>query len=203
MCFHSRQISNPETLEKRFDAKFSDHDYTGKDRFIGFSYPKTPVITNLNEHSIDLYNWGLIPFWAKDDSIRKNTLNARIETLSEKPSFRNSIKNRCLILVDGFYEWQWKDPKGKEKQQYLITLDKDEPFAFAGIYSDWVNKETGEVLKTYSIITTEANELMAEIHNNKKRMPVILTSENEKLWLHGTDVNEFFKPQIELKAYPI
>lgn len=203
MCFHSRQISKPETLEQRFDAKFTESNYEGKDRFIGFSYPQTPVITNVNEHTIDLYHWGLIPFWAKDDSIRKNTLNARIETLSEKSSFRNSIKNRCLILVDGFYEWQWKDPKGKEKQQYLITLDKDEPFAFAGIYSDWVNKETGEVIKTYSIITTEANELMAEIHNNKKRMPVILTPENEKLWLHGNDVKEFFKPQVDLKAYAI
>ena len=92
------------------------------------------------------------------------------------------------------------DPKGKEKQQYLITLPNEEPFAFGGIYSEWTDKNTGELLNTYSIVTTEANELMAEIHNNKKRMPVILTPETEKFWLAGNEIMSFAKPEVELKA---
>jgi putative SOS response-associated peptidase YedK len=75
----------------------------------------------------------LIPAWAKDKTIQQYTLNAKIETLNEKPSFKNNIKNRCLVIADGYYEWQWLDPKGKNKQKYLITLTSEEPFAFAGI----------------------------------------------------------------------
>ena len=134
---------------------------------------------------------GLIPFWAKDDSIKQYTLNAKIETLNEKPAFKNSVKNRCLVIADGFYEWKWLDEKGRKKQKYLITLPDSDLFAFAGIWSEWQNKSTGEIINSYSIITTEANELMAEIHNSKKRMPVILTKKNEKDWLGGEEINDF------------
>lgn len=132
--------------------------------------------------------WGLIPFWAKDNSIRKNTLNARFETLREKASFRSSLNNRCLVLSDGFYEWQWLDEKGKKKQKYLITRPNEEAFAFAGLYNDWIDKSTGEIVKTYTIITTKANELMANIHNTKKRMPFILSPEIEEAWLMGEEL---------------
>ena len=203
MCFYSRLTKDTQTLEKRFEARFETDEPFQSDRYVGFTFPKTPVITNTNEHLIQFYNWGLIPFWAKDKTIAANTLNARIETITEKPSFRNSVKNRCLILSDGFYEWQWLDPKGKLKQQYLITLPNEEPFAFAGIYSEWTDKNAGEQLNTYSIVTTEANKLMAEIHNNKKRMPVILTPETEKLWLAGNEIMAFAKPEVELKAVGI
>lgn len=203
MCFHSKQSKDAQSLEKRFSAKVEPDASISSDRYNGFTYPKTPVITNLKPQSIQLLNWGLIPFWAKDNTIRANTLNARIETIEEKPSFKSNVKNRCLILSDGFFEWQWLDEKGKKKQQYLITLPSDEPFAFAGIFSEWTDKTTGEILNTYSIVTTEANPLMAEIHNTKKRMPVILTPSNENLWLNGNAIIEFVKPDIELLATAI
>jgi putative SOS response-associated peptidase YedK len=96
-----------------------------------------------------MFHWGLIPAWAKDNSIRKNTLNAKIETISEKPSYRNSANNSCLILTDGFYEWQWLDDKGKNKQKYLFTLPNNETFEFAGLWNEWVDKSKGEIFKTY------------------------------------------------------
>ena len=202
MCFHSKQGKDAQTLEKRFKAKLKSNDLlVTADRFNGFTFPKTPVINNQNKQEIQLFNWGLIPSWAKDESFRASTLNARIETITELPSFKNHVKNRCLILVDGFYEWKWLDEKGKEKQQYLISLPNDEPFAFAGIYSEWTNKNTGELIQTYSIITTEANPLMAEIHNTKKRMPIILTPQNENDWLNENINPQIFKPcNIHLKA---
>jgi putative SOS response-associated peptidase YedK len=203
MCFHSKQSKDAQTLEKRFKGKFKTEGYVPADRYNGFTFPKTPVITNSKPDTIDLYSWGLMPSWSKDQKFRVNTLNARIETLAEKPSFKNCIVNRCLILVDGFFEWKWLDEKGKNKQQYQIGLPNEEPFAFAGIYSQWADKTTGEVLDTYSIITTEANELMAEIHNTKKRMPVILTHDNERDWLNGEDYLSFSKPIIDLIATPI
>lgn len=205
MCFHSKQGKDAQTLEKRFKAKLKSNDLLlTSDRFNGFTFPKTPVINNKNIHEIQLFNWGLIPTWAKDESFRASTLNARIETVTELPSFKNNINNRCLILADGFYEWKWLDEKGKEKQQYLISLPNDEPFAFAGIYSEWTNKNTGELLQTYAMITTEANPLMAEIHNTKKRMPVILTPQNENDWLNETiNLLAFKVCNINLKANAI
>ena len=200
MCFHSKQSKDAQTLENRFKAKVKKNILFQSDYFNGFTYPKTPIISNINPTEIDNYNWGLIPSWAKDKSIQQFTLNAKIETLNEKPSFKNNIKNRCLVIVDGYFEWQWLDPKGKNKQKYLITLTSEEPFAFAGIWSEWIDINTGELIKTYSIITTEANDLMAEIHNNKKRMPIILNNDNELLWLNGEDYNLFKKPEINLSA---
>jgi putative SOS response-associated peptidase YedK len=84
------------------------------------------------------------------------------------PSFRDAVKNRCLIIADGFFEWKWLDKAGKEKQQYQISLPSNELFAFAGIYSTWTDKTTGEMINTYAIVTTEADSFMAEIHNIKK-----------------------------------
>ncbi len=183
MCFHAKLSKKAQTLQNRFKAKFENIDIVLPEVYNAFQYPKSPVITNIEREKIQLFNWGLIPYWAKDDGIKKMTLNARIETINEKPAFRNSVKNRCMILADGFYEWQWLDAKGKNKQKYLITLADEEAFAFAGLWSEWVDKSTGELLKTYTILTTEANELMSSIHNSKKRMPVILTKEAENTWL--------------------
>jgi putative SOS response-associated peptidase YedK len=128
-------------------------------------------------------HWGLLPHWAKDKEIRKNTLNARIETIAEKPSFRQVVHQRCLVLVDGFYEWQWLDPAGKLKQKYEIGLPNHEAFALGGLWSQWTDKETGELLTTYAILTTEAKGLMAEIHNSKHRMPLIIAPGQENAWL--------------------
>ncbi len=204
MCYYSKQTTDAQTLENRFNLLPIGDLPINSDRFNGFTNPLTPIITNTKKKNIQLYSWGLIPSWAKDESFRKNTLNARIESLEEKPSYRNYIKNRCLIVVDGFYEWKWLDPAGKDKLQYLITLPNEELFAFAGIYSSWTNKLTGEVINTYSMVTTAANELMAEVHNTKKRMPVILTKENEQDWLNpNVDYRLFSKCEIDLKAEPM
>lgn len=185
MCFHSKLSKTAQELQNRFKAKFENEALFTPTVYNGFQFPKTPVITNKRPDKIQFFSWGLIPFWAKDDSIKKNTLNARIETIHEKPSFRNSVNNRCLILADGFYEWQWLDEKGKQKQKYELTLPDNELFAFAGLYSEWVNKSTGEKINTYTILTTEANELMSKVHNTKKRMPIIVSADNEMNWLNG------------------
>jgi putative SOS response-associated peptidase YedK len=185
MCFHSQQSKSAQELKHRFKAKFEDEEEYRPEVYNGFRFPKTPVITRSDVGNIQLFNWGLIPHWAKDDSIRKSTLNARIETIHEKPSFRNVVHNRCLVLADGFYEWKWLDDAGKKKQKYLITMPDNDAFAFAGLYSHWTDRNTGEIISTYTILTTEAIGLMREIHNSKKRMPVILDRANEQLWLSG------------------
>lgn len=156
MCFHSKQSKSAQEVQNRFNAKIKDETIFEPAIYNGFQFPKTPVITNNKPNEIQLFNWGLIPFWAKDNSIRKNTLNAKMETIHEKPSFRNVVNNRCLIVADGFYEWQWLDEKGKQKQKFQLTLPDNELFAFAGIWSEWLDKTTGELINTYSILTTEA-----------------------------------------------
>ncbi len=191
MCFYSQQTKSATELENRFNARFKNSEQYRSGIYNGFEYPQTPVITNTEQHTIQLFQWGLIPAWAKDDSIQKSTLNGRMETIHEKPSFRNISTQRCLILSDGFYEWKWLDEKGKQKQKYFVHLPDKKSFAFAGLWSDWVNRETGEIISTYTILTTEANALMSEIHNTKKRMPVIVSPENETAWLVGKELQMY------------
>lgn len=189
MCFFSKISKTATELQNRFNAKFENENEYQPSDYNGFEFPKTPVITNSDIHKIQLFHWGLIPHWAKETAIRKNTLNARIETIREKPSFKNSVNNRCLVITDGFYEWQWLDEKGKNKKKYLITLPDNKAFAFAGLWNEWVDKGTGEKIKTYTILTTEANELLSIIHNSIKRMPVILNEKDEMNWLNGQEIS--------------
>ncbi len=122
--------------------------------------------------------WGLLPRWAKDRAMAARMINARAETLATKPAFREAYRQRrCLILADGFYEW--KTEAGR-KQPYLIGLQDRAPFAFAGIWERWRDPATGDGLETCSIVTTEANDLLAAIHH---RMPVILPAEAQETWL--------------------
>ena len=201
MCFYTQQTKEAIEVENRFNAKIINKTLFNTSNVInGFSFPKTPIITNNDVNIIQHFQWGLIPFWAKDETIKKYTLNAKIETLHEKPSFKDVVNNRCLIIADGFYEWQWLDAKGKNKQRYLITLPNDELFAFAGIWTEWVNKGTGEIINSYSLITTKANKLMSRIHNTKKRMPVLLSKNNENNWLSGDAIENFKNVNIDLKA---
>lgn len=151
----------------------------------GFDFPHMPVVTLREPGKVQAYQWGLIPHWtaslADAQKLRAQTLNARSETLFTKPSFRSYARdNRCLVLVDGFFEWM---EHRKKKYPHYIHLRNHALFAFAGIYSHWVDKETGELFKTFSIITIDANPLMARIHNQKKRMPVILEKEQWQRWL--------------------
>jgi putative SOS response-associated peptidase YedK len=139
--------------------------------------------------------WGLIPSWAKDPSIGNRMINARAETVAEKPAFRAALKKRrCIIPADGFYEWQ---KLGKVKQPVRIVLKSQEPFGFAGLWELWMSPE-GEGVLSCTIITTEANELLKAVHD---RMPVILTREAEAVWL-DPKVHEPDKLLPLLKQYP-
>ncbi len=135
------------------------------------------ILKNGQAHLTTL-RWGLIPSWAKDESIGSRMINARAETLAEKPSFKNLLRrHRCMIVADGFYEWK---AEGKGKTPMYITLEDDQPFAFAGLWDIWKSPEGPEV-HSCTIITTEPNELMATIHN---RMPAILRPGAYEDWLN-------------------
>ena len=121
--------------------------------------------------------WGLIPSWAKDPSMGSRMINARAETIAEKPAFRNALRRRrCLVLADGFYEWQ---RAGTSRRPMRVEMRPGEPFAFAGLWETWRNPD-GQAIPSCTIITTEANELIRPIHD---RMPVILRRELEEFWL--------------------
>jgi putative SOS response-associated peptidase YedK len=206
MCFHINITSTLEEISQRFNVYIDKNSFNfTRGDLSAFTFPIIPVITNKNPDKLQFYQWGLIPSWwknAKNDDIKKYTLNARWETLLEKPAFKNSIENRCLIIVDGFYEWQWLDSKGKKKQKYFITVEHPykKPFAIAGLYNDWLNLETGEILPTCTIITVKAMGIMEEIHNTKKRMPLILEESIEKEWLNKKILSF---PYVPLKAIPV
>ncbi|MDX2232670.1 MAG: SOS response-associated peptidase [Leptolyngbyaceae cyanobacterium bins.349] len=122
--------------------------------------------------------WGLVPSWAKDPAIGNRLINARAETVAEKPSFRSALRyRRCLVVADGFYEWQ-RD--GRKKQPYYFQLEAHRPFGFAGLWEHWESQTTGEILETCTILTTAANEVLSPIHD---RMPVILPPEDYDRWL--------------------
>lgn len=127
---------------------------------------------------LDLLKWGLIPYWAKEASIGNRMINARSESVAEKPAYRTSFKNkRCLIPADGFYEWK---KEGKLKQPFLIRRKDAKPFAFAGLWSIWRDPERSQPVETFTILTTDANDLMRPLHD---RMPVIVDRDNFDLWL--------------------
>lgn len=206
MCYHTQQTADAQKLKNRFNAKVKESDInliTGT--YNGFEHTRTPVILNEEPELIQCVEWGLVPTWAKDKSNQNGTLNAMIETLKEKPSYKNVLNKKCLVVVDGFFEYQWvdengnPDPQGKFKKKHIITMPEDEPFAFAGLWSEWQD-ETGQILKTYTIITTEARGIMREIHNSKLRMPVVLKPEVEQDWLMGKTTAKLF---TELKALPV
>lgn len=164
------------------------------------------IIKHDNENWLEKLHWGLVPFWGKDVSIGNRMINARVETVASKPSFRNAFKKRrCLILADGFYEW--KGMKG-QKQPMYITLPDGEPFAFAGLWETWNPKDDPDnIYKSCAIITTQSSDSVREIHH---RMPAILKPENYEAWLDplNQDVKELeniLKTGIvtELVSHPV
>jgi putative SOS response-associated peptidase YedK len=152
------------------------------------------------DRELVMLRWGLVPFWARDPAIGNRMINARAETVAEKPAYRNAYKHRrCIVLADGFYEWQ---KKGDSKTPYFITQAGAEPFALAALWEDWTDKESGESLQTTTLITTEANDFMAPLHH---RMPVILRADPAGEWLAGSndlldDVAAITPP---LEAWPV
>jgi putative SOS response-associated peptidase YedK len=209
MCVFLSLRADKANLKKRFDATFVEEEFFGP-RYVqnAFEFPKWPVIGHDQPHGIQLMNWGLVPAWIKDpESARKfrvNTVNARAETIFEKPAFRRAAAERhCLVLADGFYEFREVDGK---KFPYYIRVKGGQPFAMAGIYEYWAHPETGEVIPGFSVITTVANPLMEVIHNRKKRMPVILEAGQENNWLQpGDSFSGLLKPfaMEEMEAWPV
>ena len=176
MCGRFVQFSLFPILEKEFSLVF------GADIPLRASYniaptQSVPVVVNEGGNRLTTCRWGLIPPWSKDMAIGSRMINARAETLAEKPSFKSPFKkHRCLIVADGFYEWK-KTSTGKIPT--YIQMADSSPIGFAGLYSDWTSPE-GETIRTCTIITTEPNELLAPIHN---RMPVIIGPEQREQWL--------------------
>ena len=147
-----------------------------------------------------MLRWGLVPFWAKDPSIGNRMINARSETVAEKPSFRNAYKKRrCLILANGFYEWR---KEGDGKTPYFISLADGSPFAFAGLWENWSSKESDESLQSAAIITTAASNFMAQLH---QRMPVVIRPEQADRWLGGDSelLSEVIDSSPEFRAWPV
>lgn len=151
----------------------------------------------------ELYRWGLIPGWAKDSKAGNRLINARAETIAQKPMFRSQFKKqRCLVLADGFYEW---DKKGAKKVPYRVTLKDEEPFAFAGIYDTWQDA-AGKEIRSFSIITTASNDLIGRIRD---RMPVILSKRDERAWINPDkapdDLRKLLRPfpEKEMKMWEI
>jgi putative SOS response-associated peptidase YedK len=164
-----------------------------------------PVSRNLETHDVEMVHWGLIPFWAKDESIGYKLINARSETLTEKPSFRNAFeKRRCLIFSDGFYEWQKPTKKGERKVPFRFLLNDKKPFAFAGLWESWKSPKE-DIILSCTIITCAANALVGKIHD---RMPVILDKDYCWRWLEQLPTPELTAmlnpyPAEEMDAYPV
>ena len=159
------------------------------------------VISNENAGVMNFYRWGLIPSWAKEPGIGSKLINARSETILEKPSYRTAFaKRRCLVPADSFYEWR----KDKEKTPFRILMQDESIFSMAGIWDQWISPD-GEIIRSFSILTTTPNELMSSIHD---RMPVILSPEDEQKWLDKPSREELLEllkpyPVEKMKAHPI
>jgi putative SOS response-associated peptidase YedK len=186
MCFSVNVNLVKDELENRYGASFPDRDrYQPSYYYHAFGLPELPAICSGSADRIQLLRWGLIPSWTRSagdaEEIRYKTFNARAESVSSKPSFSKSFKSkRCLIPVKGFFEWQHA---GNEKIPWYIYHSSEEIFSIAGLFDQWVETSSGETFNTFSIITTDANDLLAVIHNTKKRMPVILDRKSEYKWI--------------------
>ena len=193
MCGRYSLIADIQELARQFE--FDGSGFDNSPRYNVAPTQSVLTITHREERQGDYMRWGLIPSWAKDASIGNRMINARGETVAQKPSFRNALqRRRCLVLADGFYEWQ---EAGKSKRPMRIVLKSGEPFAFAGLWESWRSPE-GETVRSCTIVTTAANDLLRPIH---ERMPVILPRELEEFWLDG-DVTDSAALTDVLAPYP-
>ena len=208
MCGRYVSRSEKQRIAETFHAQIIPQDYD-PDFVPDYNVAPTtlqPVIrlnSETRQRELTRLRWGLIPFWAKDlksaSKLAYSTINARAETVATSPTFREAFKRRrCLIPVDAFYEWQKINTKNK--QPYAIALKDDSIFAFAGLWDRWKDKLTGQTLETYTIITTDPNELMEPFHD---RMPAILPPQEYSRWLDPTDdQNPNQLPLDLLRPYP-
>jgi putative SOS response-associated peptidase YedK len=212
MCFTIEIHLTRKAIEDRFRVDTSAlNDFDFNYFYKAFSNPFIPVIAQEDSSKVQLMQWGLIPAWSRDreeaERIRKGTYNARSETLHEKPSFKEALsRGRCLIIAGGFFEWQLVD---QVKIPWYISLKNGAPFVFAGLCDSWRDSLSGEISRTCSLITTQANPLMEKIHNTKKRMPVILNKDLENDWISGEasllkrDLILTAHDESDLKAYTV
>lgn len=214
MCYNVSQTSSPENLSARYKAAIDELMLMDEPAFLlsSFDTPQLKAVVEIEgKRVLTGLEWGLIPSWIKTEQdaakLRLQTANAMSETAFEKPSFRSAIKTgRCIIPVDGFFEWMHKEKK--TFPHYIYRKDR-QLMNLAGIWETWINNETGEEISSCSILTSAANEMMSRIHNVKKRMPVILEDEKIDSYLDKKtnldDVKALLKPCSEdvLEAYTI
>ena len=178
MCGRYTNTAGPEELNDRFRVPIPFSEGTHRYN-VAPTEQVLAIVAPKGEPEACLLRWGLVPHWAKDPKAGARMINARAETLAKRSAYRSLLaKNRCLILADGFYEWRL-DPDGK-KRPVRYALDDGSPFGFAGLWTSWRDPESGESMRTCTIITTAANSLVAPVHD---RMPVILPRRVEDEWL--------------------
>jgi putative SOS response-associated peptidase YedK len=206
MCGRFTLILEPEAIQNELNVGVFPSDY--KPRFnIAPSQP-VAVVTNPQTRAIQWFRWGLIPSWAKDTAIGNRMINARAETLAEKPAFKTALsRRRCIILADGFYEWNQTEGMAKKgKTPYWFHLTSGKPFAFAGLWDTWHSPGGEETILSCTLITTSANEHVARFHD---RMPVILDQGHVWNWLDPqasqTDVSALLKPYPadQMTSHPV
>lgn len=215
MCYDIAYFTKKiEKYEKRFGVTYGERPKAPAYHANGFDHPEVPVITHKESSVLQMFSWGLIPFWVKDleqaAKIQNSTLNARDYTLFEKSSFREAAKRRrCLVVVDGFYDHHWH--KGKSYPFY-IRMKNDEPFAIGGVWERWKRDDIERF--TVAIITTDPNPMLEYIHNQPKgsetsRMPFIVPADLEKAWIEPEvppeDVLKMIGPypESEMESYTV
>jgi putative SOS response-associated peptidase YedK len=199
MCGRFSQTKSIQDIKKRFNLERAPDNLP--QLFNIAPQQDAPVVLNAFPSELALARFGLVPSWSKEEKPQYSMINARAETILEKPTYKRLIKSkRCLVLSDGFYEWQ---KKVDSKTPYRIFMKNEEPFAFAGLWDTWGEGENQ--FYSFSIITTTPNKLVAAIHD---RMPVILDPEDESKWLQDTPMNIILSmlrsyPAEKMDAYPI
>ncbi|MFW6366105.1 MAG: SOS response-associated peptidase [Spirochaetota bacterium] len=198
MCGRFCFVADEKQVKERFDVEtpsLFDQVYNAAPG------QNLAVIANDDPGTLSYFRWGLIPVWAKDASIGYRMINARSETVQEKSTYKRLYgKRHCLVPVSGFYEWK-KTPDGK--QPYLLKHVQDDLFALAGLFDEWTDKESGQVIRSFTILTTDANDYVREIHN---RMPVILSRDDEAAWLSCTLPHEMVVTPFDasrMTGYPV
>ena len=206
MCYHTSLAVDGAELDTRFGATLPFGLHTGPQYHINaYAFPRYPVITRQQPDQFQGLRWGLIPHWVKSksdaDKLRTQTINARCESIYEKPSYRQAAGRgqRCLIPVTGFFEWHTDERNAK--YPFYIAPTNQHIASIAGIWDSWADPETGEVLTTFSLLTTDANPLLAVIHNTKKRQPCLLTRDQEQAWLQE-NITEQEAVQLLHDVYP-
>lgn len=206
MCGRSSLTKTEKEIEERFNATFYSDELERYNPIPNYNIAPTQycaVITNMDRDKINLFKWGLIPHWSTDTKSAFRMINARIETLQEKPAFKNLVQShRCIVPLDGYYEWK---KEGKTKQAYRITTKDQAIFSCAGLYTKW-KSPTNDTVHSFTIITQNASSSIAHIH---ERMPAILSKAQESFWLDNNippkEVIDIISPYSDeqIHHYPV